>query len=208
MSGLSRQDGFSLVEVLVTVFIVAIGLLAGAALQLISKKTSFDAVQRTSAAMLTREIVERMRSNPTALSSYLVDEVTEMTEPGTDCEAAECTPSLLAAYDLWTWRNALLGNAETQGGDAAGGLSSPEGCITAGAACGRYDIAIAWRGVTPLPEPDAGTPAGDPTLNNCGVNGSNTDFDNPQNAHSDYEMRRIIVISTFISDPTSPCPAS
>ncbi len=205
MPRMNTQRGFSLIEVLITIFIVAIGLLAGAALQLISKKNSYDAVQRTTAAALAHEIIERMRANPTQRDQYLIAAVTEMSQPGVDCTSSDCSAAELAQHDLWTWRNALLGNAETVDGEASGGLVSPEGCITAGAACGQYDIAIAWRGVTPLPEADASTPANDPIRNPCGIGGSNTDYDNPKNPGSDSQMRRILVISTFISDPTRSC---
>lgn len=196
--------GFSLIEVLVTIFVVAIGLLAGAALQLMSKKTSYDAVQRTTAALLARDIAERMRANPTALSSYLNGGVTGMSQPASDCSSADCSPEQLAAADLWAWREALLGSAETADGQATGGLVSPEGCISAGAACGHYDIAIAWRGVTPLPEPDAGTPPGDPSLNACGASSGN--YDDPRHPGADYRMRRILVVSTYIANPLAPCP--
>ena len=49
---MTRARGFTLIEVLVTVFVMGVGLLALAGLQIIAKKASFDAAQRTLAAML------------------------------------------------------------------------------------------------------------------------------------------------------------
>lgn len=202
--GEHRQQGFGLVEILVTVFVVAVGLLAAAALQLASKRSNYDSVQRTTASALAQDIIERMRANSSARDAYLVDGTSGISEPTPNCLSSTCTAAQMASFDLWQWGQALQGASETQGGENTGGLESPYGCISSGSSCGSYTIAIAWRGVSPLPEPDGSTPSGDPSLNSCGA--SSGLFDDPQTPSSDYRMRRILVIDAFVSDPLNGCP--
>jgi len=61
-----KQCGFTLVEVLVAVVILAIGLLGLAGLQLSSLQASQQAYLRSQATVLSQDIVERMRANRTA----------------------------------------------------------------------------------------------------------------------------------------------
>lgn len=62
---ISNKNGFSLLEVLISIFILAIGLLGLAALQTTSLKNNHSAQHRTSATVLTYDILDRMRLNPT-----------------------------------------------------------------------------------------------------------------------------------------------
>ena len=199
----ARQSGFGLIEILITVFVIAIGLLSGAGLQLLAKRNSYDAVQRTTAATLAQDIVERIRSNPGARDNYLTDDAIALDEPSTDCLTTTCTTDQIAAYDLWTWSQSLQGAAEQVDSSAVGGLASPQGCIQTGANCGQYTVAITWRGTTPIPEPDNSTPADDPALNSCGI--SLTDYDDPAATGDNYRMRRILTLDVFVSDPNAPC---
>ncbi|MFL6713216.1 MAG: type IV pilus modification protein PilV, partial [Sulfurifustis sp.] len=59
----SASQGFTLVEVLVTLVVLSIGLLGLAMLQLESLKHNTDAYFRTQATMLAYEIIDRMRAN-------------------------------------------------------------------------------------------------------------------------------------------------
>jgi type IV pilus assembly protein PilV len=58
-----RQTGFSLIEVLVAMLVLAIGLLGLAALQTQGMRFNHDAYVRTSATSLAYDIVEKMRIN-------------------------------------------------------------------------------------------------------------------------------------------------
>ncbi|PCJ30335.1 MAG: type IV pilus modification protein PilV [Gammaproteobacteria bacterium] len=58
-----KEKGFSLLEVLITVFILSIGLLGLAGLQTTSLKNNHSAQHRTSAIILSYDIVDRMRLN-------------------------------------------------------------------------------------------------------------------------------------------------
>lgn len=58
-----RQKGFTLLEVLVTMVIMAIGLLGLAALMASSLRNNHSAYQRTQAAFLAYDIIDRMRVN-------------------------------------------------------------------------------------------------------------------------------------------------
>jgi len=58
--------GFSLIEVLVSLVIICIGVLGLVALQSRSLVLSQDAIQRNNAIMLASELLELMRSNPSA----------------------------------------------------------------------------------------------------------------------------------------------
>jgi type IV pilus assembly protein PilV len=60
-------EGFSLVEVLVTTVVFAIGMLGVAGLSAFSKRASFESVQRATAAQVAYGLLEDMRANTDAL---------------------------------------------------------------------------------------------------------------------------------------------
>lgn len=181
--------GVSLLEVLVALVVMSIGLLGIAALQVQSKRSNFEAIQRTTAAMLVHEAIERMKNNTSALSDYLVTVGggTITAEPTPSCWGTNvCTPQQLAQHDLWEWEQALDGAAETSGSANTGGLVSPTACITgpAGGGTGFYTVAIAWRGQTSL---------SDPTANACGQGSGKYDDASGDDAH-----RRLLVMNVFV----------
>lgn len=62
---MNRQTGFSMIEVLVTLLLVAIGVLGMVALQGRTIAYTQDSVQRNTAAMLANDLIELMRATPT-----------------------------------------------------------------------------------------------------------------------------------------------
>lgn len=145
-----KQGGVGLVEVLIAVLVFALGILGMASMQVNAKRVSYDALQRSLATALTRDIIERMRSNPSDTSLAVFGAVNNLgggtitSEPSPNCKTATCTPAQLAAHDIWEWEQALDGASETVGGTQAGGLVSPKACITY--AAGVVTVAIAWKG--------------------------------------------------------------
>ncbi|KIZ51181.1 pilus assembly protein PilV [Pseudomonas oryzihabitans] len=63
MSPNYRQRGATLIEVLIAMFILAIGLLGLAGLQAVSTQSNQGAYYRSQATVLASDIVERMRAN-------------------------------------------------------------------------------------------------------------------------------------------------
>lgn len=61
-----KQSGFSLLEILISLVILAIGLLGLAALQTASLKNNHSAQYRTTATVLAYDIIDRMRLNQNA----------------------------------------------------------------------------------------------------------------------------------------------
>ena len=184
------ECGFSLIEILVTLIIVTLGLLSSATLQALSKRGIYDAAQRTTAAHLAEDLLERMRGNPGALASYVPGATlgggTLGATPGVDCGNATvtCTAAEMAAFDLWQWEQQLDGAFELDGSRATGGLVSPVACIQGPGFLGgngEYTIAIAWRGMTALANPTAAS---------CGEASGNYGDDN--------EYRRVVTITTYI----------
>ncbi len=178
------QVGVGLIEVLIAVLVFSVGLLGMMSMQLAAKRASFESTQRTIATGLVRDILERIRSNPGALSSYVVNNVgASSLAPGTDCNALTCTTSQLAAWDLYEWVELLRGAAEviTIGSTTsnAGGLVAPQACITHNV--GKISVAIAWRGVSEL---------ANPTGSGCG-NGSG------YYGVGDVQ-RRLLLITTYV----------
>lgn len=186
----SKQSAFTLIEVMVGVAIISIALLSTASLQTVAKKSNFDALQRTTARMLAEDIVQRMRSNPTALANYItanptaapISETTNTTAV-TCSQGSPCTTEEMASLDLYEWEQGLIGTS-TDGGK--GGLASPSGCIIAGAGANEYVIAIAWRGKTAL---------SDPTANSCGNATGYYD-----ETASDNVYRRLLSLSVIINE--------
>jgi type IV pilus assembly protein PilV len=69
----ASQRGFTLVEVLIAVLVLAIGLLGLAGLQASSLRFNNDAQLRSQATMLAYDISDRMRANSTAASNGAYD---------------------------------------------------------------------------------------------------------------------------------------
>jgi len=162
----SRQSGFTLIEVLVSFIILAVGLLGIVNLQAMSKKFTHQAAQRTMAVSFADAIVERIRSNPGALLTYTgsatVGGGTIEAEPSPDCTTGTCSSAELASHDLWEWEQAIDGAAIKLGDDSnASGLISPLACFSftprAGMArSGFLTVRIQWTGLNSLSDATAG----------------------------------------------------
>lgn len=114
-----KHHGFSLIEVLVALFVLSIGLLGLAALQATGLRFNHQSYQRTQATMLSYDIIDRIRANPVGLNADTYDSVPSGPAGAyPDCVAITCNPAAIAAYDIGTWKDALraqLGsNADAQ----------------------------------------------------------------------------------------------
>lgn len=99
--------GFTLLEVLVTLVIIALALLGTAGLQAYAMKVSQSGQLRTQAVILGIDLLERIEANNQAAiaNAYAVAQLP--TAAPTDCSAAACTPTDLATYDLLQFNNRL-----------------------------------------------------------------------------------------------------
>ena len=97
-----RNQGFTLIEVLVSMVILAIGLLGLAGLRVIALRDSQDAYAMQQAILLATDMQARMRSN------VGVDWLTISPNTSTLCtKTAPCTKAQLASNDYGEWvRNA------------------------------------------------------------------------------------------------------
>jgi type IV pilus assembly protein PilV len=128
-----KERGFTLIEILVTVIILAIGLLGLAGLQLGGLRYSFSAYQRSQATIMANDIVDRMRANRTVAEAggYDID-IGDMpgeetcTGNGVNCSAAD-----MADADLYEWKQSL-----------ADILPAGDGSIVNNG--GTYTITIQW----------------------------------------------------------------
>lgn len=119
----TKQSGFSMIEVLVAIIIISIGVLGLVAMQGRTIQYTQDASQRNVAAMLTRDLMELIRSNRDAVlaasgelsstSNYYKALTGSFPTAGVAAcrTAAGCTPAQMATDHLFLWtqqvRNSL-----------------------------------------------------------------------------------------------------
>jgi type IV pilus assembly protein PilV len=100
----SPERGFSLIEVLIAVLVMALGMLGMAALQAASLRNNLSAYQRSQATIQAYTIVDSMRANRRLIANYVNEEF--LCEPPED-------DNTLATDDLIAWIDSLqasLGN--------------------------------------------------------------------------------------------------
>jgi len=110
-----KQSGFTLIEILVTVLILAVGGLGIASLQLAGLKYASGSYARTQAVLLADDMANRIKSNRSFALNLRPDGTFAGTSPyitgpyGTvltstnDCLQVVCDSAELAEYDLDSW---------------------------------------------------------------------------------------------------------
>jgi len=101
------NQGFTLLEVLITLVIFSVGLLGLANLQGQSINSSYNAHLRTQATSLASSMIDRMRANrqqATSTTAYLTDYGDAPPSPSPDCVSANCTSDQIANLDLLEWK--------------------------------------------------------------------------------------------------------
>ncbi len=158
----ARQDGFSMIEVLVTIAILVVGLLGLAGLQTRVAMAEFEAYQRAQALAIVQDIADRISANKKSAASYVVNDIGV---GGTyqDCTLLPMTTAAqIAAHDICEINNVLVGAAETTGGTTnVGAMIGARACIISPSA-NRYLITVVWQGVQPTnasPSEDCGSGA-------------------------------------------------
>ena len=150
-----RQRGATMIEVLITLVIVAFGLLGMAGVQVRMQASEMEAYQRSQALLLLNEMAAHIATNRAYAASY----VTGTTSPlGTGFDCTSLSSSNVAQTDLKNWCNALQGSSETttSGGSLLrqGAMIGARGCVEQ-AADGDYLVTVTWQGLTPIAAPAA-----------------------------------------------------
>lgn len=190
----ATQAGFSMIEVLISIVIIALGVLGLAGLQARAITAEFESYQRSQAIILAENMVDRMRmsraykgdfkniSNASTGAGYLGTS-------GASSYTLSCPTTVTAATvrevtsDLCEWSQLLEGSGETKAGSKVGAMSGARGCIfydasteltsAAGgtiADSGFFTVAVIWQGMTDTVAPTMPDPAspGSYKAVNCG----------------------------------------
>lgn len=136
------QAGFSLIEVLIALLVLAVGLLGLALTQTMSLRYTKSAEQRTKAATLANSILDAMRSNRTELAAYVVE---ESQFSGVDASGGcERSSAMNASANLQRW---MCEVRESLGPDATGSIRLDGAGV---------QVSIRWNEATLTPLDGAG----------------------------------------------------
>jgi type IV pilus assembly protein PilV len=146
--------GTSLIEVLVTIVILAFGLLGLAGLQTRMQISEVEAYQRSQALILLDDMASRISVNRTMAANYVT---ASALGAGMPCPTVAATRTEI---DKAAWCRALQGAAEvTAGGGNTGAMIGGRGCVEA-LPGNEYMITVAWQGLGPISAPPASVTCG------------------------------------------------
>jgi len=131
----NKAQGFTLLEVLIAVTILAVGMLGIAAMQLMSLKDNRDAYFRSQAVLLTQDMAERMRSNQSKVSAY---KGIDTSNSYSQFQCTSCSADDIVKLDKFEWSQRI--NTTTT---VAGLIPSAKGTVTESA--GIYTIEVSWQ---------------------------------------------------------------
>ena len=188
-----REAGFLMIEVLITMFILLIGLLGIVGLQARAQQAENDSYQRSQALILLRDMADRINANRANANNYVTG-----TSGGNVMgkgSSKDCTaPGTTADLDLCQWSASLMGASENLGGTCdlatgqhcAGTMIDARGCVTKPTAGVEiYFLQVVWQGLSPTDKP--------PSSVDCG-----------SGSYGDEEYRRAVTAVVQIGDLASP----
>ena len=126
------QNGTTMIEVMVTIFILAVGLLGVAGLQSAGLRQASNAQTDAQAQILSQDLAEMILAYDTfANGDYEMNGVPAT--QGKECLTTTCNAAELAQYNVWTW-----------GQNMQPALSSYDLDIGFDGATNSYDIVLTW----------------------------------------------------------------
>jgi len=126
------QTGATMIEVMVTLFILAVGLLGVAGLQSVGLRQANDSMVSAQAQMLSQDLAEMIIAYDAAAEGHY-DFNGVPANQGKDCLAQICTKAELAQYNVWQWRQNMQP-----------ALPSIDVSINFSAADRSYEIVLTW----------------------------------------------------------------
>ncbi len=128
-----NSHGFTMIEVLVAIFVLAIGLLGLAGLQTTSLKNNTSAYTRSQAQLLAYDMLDRMRSNRQGVKNGNYDDLLSSTPTDPNCVSGGCSVAQLAQHDAFEWSQFL---AQT--------LPSGTGLVSGNGTGSIFTITVMW----------------------------------------------------------------
>ncbi|WP_415224990.1 type IV pilus modification protein PilV [Psychromonas sp.] len=147
-----KMGGFSLIEIMISSFILALGLLGLAGMQSTAVKSAIEIQQRTLANSLASDLSERMQLNRVWLqeagNDYTIDSLMSAYLTVPSCVAVggvfdNCSGEDIKNNDLYEWKDKFIGaNVVSDAGNNAG-LIEADACIELDAK-NRHVIILTW----------------------------------------------------------------
>lgn len=97
-----KQQGFTLVEAMVSLVVLSVGMIGIAALYSQGLSAGRTAQYRTQAVNLTADMADRIRSNRLGLGAYAGLPLNFNCDPAGG-GGFDCTPAQMASHELFTW---------------------------------------------------------------------------------------------------------
>ena len=143
--------GFSLIEVMIAAFVLAVGILGVAQLHLSSFQNNRDALYRNQATVIADDLLGRIRANPNALAAGAYNTVNflpDSSPPAVVSCSVGCTALDVATRDVHEWaRNFVVNMPGYQlslpGARGSGNIDSDD----ARGECPsmlKYDVVVQW----------------------------------------------------------------
>jgi type IV pilus assembly protein PilV len=153
---LPHARGASMIEVLVTIVILAVGLMGVAGLQGRLQVSEMEGYQRSQAMILLDDMAYRFAANRNFAADY-VTTAANPTGAGVTCPVVATT---MQQRDTREWCLALQGAGEKTSADVkVGAMIGGRGCVEA-LPNNEYLITVAWQGTGPVSAPPASVACG------------------------------------------------
>jgi type IV pilus assembly protein PilV len=188
--------GFALVESMVTIVVIAFGLLGVAGLVSRSFVTETEANQRTQAALLLQDMVARIEANRANVATYVTGDagITGYVDVAGVPTLVSCDPAApLVELDRCEWGQKLAGTDERIDARNASVLPGAIGCVHEIDAFNRvYAVSVAWQGAG-----EGATPSADPNFAPAGCG---------RNLYGTETQRRLMTTLVRIGNLNPPAP--
>ncbi len=103
-----RESGSSLIEVMIALFILAVGMLGVLAMQTNSVQVSRNAAFYSQATILATDMAEAMRTSPSVADNYVIAyDTATPADPGCATTTSDCDSADIANWNLHQWRDSV-----------------------------------------------------------------------------------------------------